>query len=532
MDLPLPNFAESGDNQPTKFWAKALFAYKASADDPTEISFDKYELLAILDDSAKWWSARKMDGTTGIAPSNYLTKRSSTSLTTSPEVSATTPQTWSPLAFSGGENEDCRTFIHWVKKYAFQAGKQRDDLWVADYAATLLVGDALQWFATELDEDTSESWKELQKALILKYRPSRSQAPTPPAAAAPSAMPSSPVQMWFGIPLPDLAGTKFWARALHPYTASEDSPDELSFFKHEPLRILDDSEEWWTAMKLDGTTGWRDALVGTGLQESRILRTLRDILRELPVKPVAATRTQLRGFRATREPSYKSLQDELELESIPEFDGDDATGAGHVLLRLQREYLEVFRKIEEEVPQLMAFRQPFVPPPSENYIVHRTLWYGGEGHPVERKAAIVVPVSRLPLTESWALHKFKLIAGPRWTTECPKDAGFSRDEIRELGKQGWVKISCEDMPERAMNLKWCSDVLDRMVKESTDPAKDKFQDVPVDTRHIRSRERKQRLGKHHARRADRPTLRDFPKEWLPPTPEVPPAASQASSVAS
>lgn len=113
-----------------------------------------------------------------------------------------------------------------------------------------------------------------------------------------------------------------------------------------------------------------------------------------------------------------------------------------------------------------AFRRPFVPPPSDKYLTHRQLWYGGEEHPAEKKAVIVVPVSKLPLTQPSAVHKFKLIAGTRWSREYPKDSGFSSHELESLGEQGFIKISCEDMPDHGLNLKWCSDVLDRMVKES------------------------------------------------------------------
>ncbi|GAA5888043.1 hypothetical protein JCM6882_000260 [Rhodosporidiobolus microsporus] len=164
----------------------------------------------------------------------------------------------------------------------------------------------------------------------------------------------------------------------------------------------------------------------------------------------------------------------------------------------QREVLHYLRLEQFQFKDLLAFRQPFTPPPPTHSLQIRHQHYQGEPHPASRKVTLSARVSALPLSTPEARHKFKLLAGPRWT---PALAG-------EKGEDGTFKLACELFPSEKMNEKWCSDTLDRLIAEAENTS-DPMTDIPLDPRPARARLAKSRKLKRSV------GLKDFPREWLP-----------------
>ncbi|KAG9029574.1 hypothetical protein FRB95_005203 [Tulasnella sp. JGI-2019a] len=91
--------------------------------------------------------------------------------------------------FSGKSDEQVAPFIRRIQEISFAQGRQRDNDWQADYAATCLDGDALRWYS-ELNDETRNSWNELRRALLQRFPPPA--ANQPPEAVATSPPPPLP----------------------------------------------------------------------------------------------------------------------------------------------------------------------------------------------------------------------------------------------------------------------------------------------------------------------------------------------------
>ncbi|TFK41257.1 mitochondrial ribosomal subunit protein-domain-containing protein [Crucibulum laeve] len=245
-----------------------------------------------------------------------------------------------------------------------------------------------------------------------------------------------------------------------------------------------------------------------GLPSFRASNFITPVLRQFGTSsPAQARRTKsVLEEEADEEELYNHISDPADYEDTP--------SGGHIILRQQRQTLHYLRLIEHEIPKLVAYRKPFVLPTPSTPLIVRSIDYAGEPHPASIKRIIVVPVDQLPLKNASAVNAIKVLAGSRWTPNPPADAGISG--LSTWGN-GYIKIACEDFPQPAMNLKWASDTLDRLITEAN-KSRRKLSDVPVDMRHVYAKARKAKKGDHLRNRVlNRPSVMDFPQEWLPPS---------------
>jgi len=224
----------------------------------------------------------------------------------------------------------------------------------------------------------------------------------------------------------------------------------------------------------------------------------------------STTQVSMRG-RPSKAPK---ADDEDMVEHLEPDYGLDVPVAGHLMYRQQRQTLNYMRLMEHEVPKLVAFRKSFIPPTSTTPLVIRSVNFGEEQHPLMAKRTVVLAIAHLPLRNEVAVQRAKLLAGVRWTPDPPRDSGIPTDE--NAAEHGFIKISCEDFPRANMNLKWISDTIDKLVREANAEGETAYERLPLDTRHLDAKMRKAKKGDHvRGRGGIRPSLKDFPADWLP-----------------
>jgi len=160
-----------------------------------------------------------------------------------------------------------------------------------------------------------------------------------------------------------------------------------------------------------------------------------------------------------------------------------------------------------------------VPPPESSFLRFKFVHYQGESHPDSRKVVLDVGVRDLfksgALKTPQAKHKFLLLCGARWqapsadviaTLNGALERGADLDEAyTSAGDLGKLEIASSHLPHESQNMKWCSDVLDKMIAAANEQPS--FTDVPLDPRpYIKSNSRGGQIPVA--------TEQDFPKEWL------------------
>ncbi|KAK9235538.1 mitochondrial ribosomal subunit protein-domain-containing protein [Lipomyces kononenkoae] len=174
------------------------------------------------------------------------------------------------------------------------------------------------------------------------------------------------------------------------------------------------------------------------------------------------------------------------------FNYDDLPPIAHAKLDEHR-FKRMYNRVAAwEMPNLRQMATEFVPRNAKQKEVFEFRYTSLMGQEHESEAKVVVQCKASEVAAAFfgegedkakRLHKFKLLCGARYnyTTDI-------------------VKMSCDNFPNSIQNKQYLVDTLKRLLKESRDLSKDSFEDIPLDTRHVK-------------RKAKEP---QFPKEWAKP----------------
>jgi small subunit ribosomal protein S35 len=130
-----------------------------------------------------------------------------------------------------------------------------------------------------------------------------------------------------------------------------------------------------------------------------------------------------------------------------------------------------YGQLADPVHLYPAQTTPFIPPTSPIRIT-TTHDLARPDDSISNRQVALIPVAGLPLETPEAIHRFKLLAGRRWTPGRPgvdeigvrnENYGFNGGD-KEIGREGWLKIAEERFGNGRMNRKGLSDILERLVE--------------------------------------------------------------------
>ncbi|KAI1502856.1 mitochondrial ribosomal subunit protein-domain-containing protein [Biscogniauxia marginata] len=235
----------------------------------------------------------------------------------------------------------------------------------------------------------------------------------------------------------------------------EDEGDEAGLFDEGDIYQMQE------ALRKSGTGRDSEVEFSTKIQEQSIGRSA-DLV-SLMQRQTTVLRS--RSFWNDEEEDPDMITDELNED---EFDEDDIMSMAHGKLEEFREYREYARIAAWEIPLLSKLARPFEPPTAEEPLRFRFTSYMGEFHPAESKVVVEFSPQDMPLNEAQQL-KLKKLLGARYNPDM---------DI--------ARMSCEQFEHQAQNKRYLGDLVNKLIASAQDPT-DMFEDVPLDTRHHKTR---------------------------------------------
>lgn len=198
-----------------------------------------------------------------------------------------------------------------------------------------------------------------------------------------------------------------------------------------------------------------------------------------------------RSLSSTPAPKASQIDDQ---EVLPALDLSSLPSQAHADLETHREIRSLARKAAWEMPLLSSLSKPFTPPTQAQPLRWRYTTYMGEQHPASRKVVVEFAPKDLPdLSEAQRLKLAKL-AGVRW------------NPVTET-----VKMSCESFETQAQNKRFLGETIGKLLQEVKE-GEDKFEDLPLDLRHVTNKRMQRKQKALRRARLGRPET-GFPVAW-------------------